>query len=117
MYYILTLPESYMGRRELFAPVKNYTLVAFLFSSLLWQTIDIPGSSHVFGFTAAMFLATFLAITFLAPSIIATAATTTKDIGNKTFVFPRVYLAHTGYYDDNARPIYGLYAGQFISSG
>jgi hypothetical protein len=119
IYYIWTLPDAFIARRELFTPVKYNALVGFVFSSFLWQVIDLPGANHVFGISAAMFITTFLAITFLAPSIVETAAKALKIIGKKEYEFPEVYLAHTGYYDDNVppRPILGLYAGQFISSG
>lgn len=108
-----------MARRELFAPVKYHALVGFVFSSFLWQVVNLPGANHVFGISTAMFIATLFAITFLAPSIVKTAAKTIKTIGTKKYEFPEVYLAHTGYYDDSVppRPILGLYAGQFISRG
>ena len=119
MYYIWTLPESFMARRELFAPVKYHALAGFVFFSFVWQVINLPGANHVFGISAAMSFATFFAVTFLAPSIVKAAASTLKTIGTKQYEFPKVYLAHTGYFDDSVppKPILGIYAGQFISRG
>jgi hypothetical protein len=119
MYYIWTLPESFMARRELIAPVKYHALAGFVFFSFLWQVVNLPGAEHVFGISAAMSFAILFAVTFLAPRIVKTAATTLKTIGTKKYEFPKVYLAHTGYYDDSVppRPILGIYAGQFISRG
>ena len=119
MRYIRTLPDSFLARREIFTPFKYTALVGFVFFGSLSQIIDYSGAIHVFGVPAAMCIVTFLAITFLSPSIVAAAAEVIKILDTKKYKFSAVYLAHTGYYDDSVPPraILGLYAANFIKKG
>ena len=121
LFYLATLPGTCKSRREMFTSVKRISIVIFLFCTSLVFSFEALGIRLISGFLGLVSFALFLGVHYLAPKVVVKAEARTKNYSGYSGsahqrTLAHVYVAHTGYNNADGSPIYGLFAGSYISA-
>ena len=119
LFYVATLPATFKSRRELFTLVKCVAFSFFWPSLFFLLGFENIGIRFAGGFLAFVNLVVMLGVQFCSPKVVVKADAKTKDYSGSAHqrTLASVYVAHTGYYNVDGSPNYGLFSSSFISAG